>query len=186
MKPQKWILLAEDDTNDAGLTLHVLSNMPSPVPVVHVKDGAEALSCLYRRDAFSSRDTGAPSLVLLDLKMPGVDGFAVLRQVKGDAAMSAVPVAVFTSSREPSDLARSYELGTNAYVVKPVDFEAFTRTLQEIQDFWLNCNEPPPERIPAKTRIQAARPAPAPPPADNDQQAREEGHSHPVAGRQLH
>lgn len=163
MSIRKWILLAEDDGNDAGLTLHVLAGSPAPALVVHVKDGVQALNCLYRRAAFVSRDTGPPSLVLLDLKMPRVDGFAVLQQVKGDAAMRAIPIAVFTSSREPADLARSYDLGTNAYVVKPVDFDEFTRALQEIKRFWLNYNEQPPSR--------RAEPEPAP---DNDSCALEE------------
>lgn len=145
MKPQKWILLAEDDVNDAGLTLRVLSNSPVPVVVVHVKDGAEALNCLYRRAAFESRDTGPPSLVLLDLKMPRVDGFSVLQKVKSDREMKAIPVAIFSSSKEPADLVRSYELGTNAYVVKPVDFQAFMDALQEIKSFWIRYNEQPPE-----------------------------------------
>jgi CheY-like chemotaxis protein len=145
MKPHKWILLAEDDVNDAGLTLRVLSTAPTPVVVVHVKDGAEALNCLYRREGFQARDTGPPCLVLLDLKMPKVDGFAVLQKVKSDTAMKSIPVAIFSSSREPTDLVRSYELGTNAYVVKPVDFMAFREALQEIKDFWIKFNEQPPE-----------------------------------------
>jgi CheY-like chemotaxis protein len=157
MNTQKWILLVEDDSNDAGLALQVLTNKPSPVAVVHVKDGAEALNCLYRRDSFQARDTGPPALLLLDLKMPRVDGFAVLQQLKGDSALRAIPVTVFTSSREPSDLARSYELGTNSYVVKPLDFKAFTDVLRDIKKFWLDCNELPPEEMAASIAAQTSR-----------------------------
>jgi CheY-like chemotaxis protein len=99
----------------------------------------------YRRDAFASRDTGPPALLLLDLKMPRMDGFEVLRQIKSDPAMKAISVTVFSTSHEPADLARSYELGTNAYVVKPVDFQAFSRVLREIENFWLTCNQQPPD-----------------------------------------
>ncbi len=141
MNLQKWILLVEDDANDAALILRVLTTAPCPAVVVHVKDGAEALNCVYRREGFESRDAGLPSLMLLDLKMPKVDGFSVLRQIKSDRATKAIPVTVFTSSKEPADLARSYDLGTNAYVVKPMDFESLTETLQEVKTFWMNYNE---------------------------------------------
>ncbi len=151
---RKWILLAEDDTNDADLTLRAFAKLGSAVLVLRVRDGVEALNCLYRRAAFASRDTGPPALLLLDLKMPGADGFAVLRQMKEDSALKNIPVAVFTSSREPDDVRRSYQLGTNAYVVKPVGFREFVEALQEIQRFWLDLNEPAPRGAP-----QAAAPA---------------------------
>ena len=172
MNTPKWILLAEDDSNDARLTLHALIQTSSPVTVVHVKDGAEALNCLYRRDVFASRDTGPPALLLLDLKMPRVDGFAVLKQIKSDRDMKAVPVTVFTSSREPADVARSYELGTNAYVVKPVDFQALLKVLQGIKNFWINYNERPTERAPGRIGATDYRGAQATP--DSSRQAIEE------------
>ena len=168
MNTQKWVLLVEDDSNDAGLAQHVLTQSPSPVIVVHVKDGAEALNCLRRRETFRSRDPTPPALLLLDLKMPRMDGFSVLEQVKRDTDLKTIPVTVFTSSSEPADLARSYELGTNAYVVKPVDFEAFRDVLDEIKDFWINHNEQPPARIPARTAARAEGVAPTPRTPDVD------------------
>ena len=140
----KWILLVEDDLNDADMTLRVLTDGSQQVEVVHVKDGAEALSCLYHRDAFANRNNGPPALILLDLKMTRMDGFEVLQRVKNDTNLRSIPVAVFTSSREPSDVIRGYQLGTNAYVVKPVDFHEFVSTLHAMENFWLAINEPPP------------------------------------------
>jgi len=104
----------------------------------------EALDCLYRRGAFQSRDDNPPAVVLLDLKMPKVDGLEVLRQIKSDAALKSIPVVIFTSSRERTDLARTYLLGANAYVVKPLGFQEFVSALKDVKKFWLIINEPPP------------------------------------------
>jgi CheY-like chemotaxis protein len=152
MSKAKWILLAEDDPHDADLAQRVLADTFSPVEVVVVTDGVEALNCLYRRDAFASRDTKLPSLVLLDLKMPLMDGFDVLRQIKGDVQLRAIPTTVFSSSREPVDVIRAYELGANAYVVKPLDFQEFLDALQEIKRFWIDINE----AVPGKTLSRTA------------------------------
>jgi CheY-like chemotaxis protein len=139
-----WILLVEDDANDADLTARALSADPSCGEVVLAGDGAEALDCLRRRGPFQSRDEDPPAVVLLDLKMPNVDGLEVLRQIKSAAALKSIPVVVFTSSRERIDLDRAYQSGANAYVVKPVDFKEFLAVLQDVKKFWLRINEPPP------------------------------------------
>jgi CheY-like chemotaxis protein len=144
MKTHKWVLLIEDDANDADLIRQVLAKTRTEAEVVHVANGADALNCLYQRETFALGDKGPPSLVLLDLKMPRVDGFAVLEQIKGDDGLKSIPVAIFSSSREEADLVRSYHLGTNAYVVKPVNFEQFTDALEAMEKFWVSVNEPPP------------------------------------------
>jgi CheY-like chemotaxis protein len=140
----KWILLAEDNENDADLSLRALTLAEPPGDLILAHDGAEVLDCLYRRGGFEARVENPPALVLLDLKMPKVDGLEVLRHIKADARLKKIPVVVFTSSREQTDLARSYELGANAYVVKPVDFQEFVDALKEVRTFWLLINEPPP------------------------------------------
>jgi CheY-like chemotaxis protein len=144
MTRRKWILLAEDNANDAYLTMRALSLNESPSEVVLAGDGAEVLDCLYRRGAFQSRDDDSPTVVLLDLKMPKVNGLEVLRQIKTDAGLKKIPVVVFTSSREQADLAQSYQLGANAYVVKPLGFQEFVSALKDVKKFWLVTNEPPP------------------------------------------
>jgi CheY-like chemotaxis protein len=141
---QKWILLAEDNVNDADLAKRALGASPSAEDLLVARDGSEALDCLYHRGLFQTRKAGPPTVVLLDLKMPKVDGFEVLRQIKTDARLKNIPVVVFTSSREETDVARSYELGANAYVVKPVDFQKFVAALKEVRLFWMVINEPPP------------------------------------------
>jgi len=145
MTTRKWILLAEDNAYDADQTVRALAASYTPPPVVVVRDGVEALNCLYRRNGFKSRPAGDPAVVLLDLNMPNVDGWEVLRQVKSDAQMKAVPIVVFTSSRGPGDLARSYQLGANAYVVKSSNFRQLAAALEGIREFWIAVNEPPPE-----------------------------------------
>ena len=144
MNKPRWILLAEDNANDADLTMRALAANQSPSEIVLAGDGAEALDCLYRRGAFQARDDDPPSVVLLDLKMPKVDGLEVLRQIKSDAVLKNIPVVVFTSSKEGTDLAQTYQLGANAYVVKPLDFQEFVSTLKDVKKFWLIINEPPP------------------------------------------
>ena len=144
MTNHKWILLAEDDGNDADLIQRMLADTASPVEVVRARDGAEALDCLYRRNRFVAYDHGPPSLMLLDLNLPRVDGFEVLAQIKTDPGLRTVPVMVFTSSSEPADMVRCYQLGANAYVVKPAGFKQLFETVQEILRFWMNFNESSP------------------------------------------
>jgi CheY-like chemotaxis protein len=138
------ILIAEDSTNDLELTLSALRShrVANEVDVVH--DGAEALDYLYRRGRFASRAPGPLALILLDLKMPKVDGLEVLRQIKGDPALRLTPVVMLTSSREEVDLLRSYQLGVNAYVVKPVAFGEFMEAVKQLGAFWAVLNERPP------------------------------------------
>lgn len=138
------ILLVEDSPRDAELALDALSVNNLANEVVHVHDGAEALDYLRRRGAFAGRSNGAPAVVLLDLKMPKVDGLEVLRQMRGDPAMKLIPVVIMTSSREEADVFRSYELGVNAYVVKPVQFPEFVEAVKQVGAFWAVINEPPP------------------------------------------
>jgi CheY-like chemotaxis protein len=140
----KRILLAEDNANDVELTLSALRANSLANEVVVVRDGAEALDYLYRRGAFAGREPGLPALMLLDLKMPRVDGLEVLRAVKKDPSLRMLPVVVLTSSREEQDLVQSYDLGVNAYVVKPVDFCAFMDAVKLLGGFWALLNEPPP------------------------------------------
>lgn len=138
------ILLAEDNPNDVELTLSALHSMHLANDVTVVHDGAETLDYLQRRGAFAGRTSSQPAVVLLDLKMPRVDGLEVLRQMRADPAMVFIPVVILTSSREESDLVRGYQLGANAYVVKPVEFEEFLSAVSQIGVFWALVNEPPP------------------------------------------
>jgi CheY-like chemotaxis protein len=140
----KHILLAEDNANDLELTLTALRENRVVNEVIVTRDGAEALDYLYRRNSYTDRPTGRPALVLLDLKMPKVDGIEVLRQIKSDPALKTIPVVILTSSREEQDLVRSYNLGVNAYVVKPVDFHEFIDAVKLLGGFWAVVNETPP------------------------------------------
>jgi CheY-like chemotaxis protein len=140
----KRIVLAEDNSNDVELTLAALSEINLANEVVVVRDGAEALDYLYRRNRFADRSPGNPAVLLLDLKMPKVDGLDVLRVIKADDDLKTIPVVMLTSSREEQDLVRSYKLGANAYVVKPVDFRAFIDAVRHLGAFWAIVNEPPP------------------------------------------
>jgi CheY-like chemotaxis protein len=144
MKDLKRILLAEDDMNDIELTLGALSDHHLANGVDVVRDGAEALAYLFRTGQFASRPGGDPAVVLLDIKMPKVDGLEVLRRIREDAHLRYLPVVILTSSREESDLLRSYELGVNSYVVKPVQFEAFASAIQQLGMYWAVVNELPP------------------------------------------
>jgi CheY-like chemotaxis protein len=144
MAPLKRILLAEDNERDVELTLAALDEHNLANEVVVARDGAEAMDYLYGRGKFVGHANGLPVVVLLDLKMPKVDGLEVLRQMRGDPGLRHVPVVMVTSSREEQDLIRSYELGVNAYVVKPVDFQKFVDSVKEIGMFWAVINEPPP------------------------------------------
>jgi CheY-like chemotaxis protein len=144
MTDVRTILMAEDSPNDVELSLAALRENHLMNEVVVTRDGAETLDYLYRRSAFQSRTGGNPALLLLDLKMPKVDGLEVLRQVKNDPQLRTIPVVVLTSSREEEDLVRSYNLGVNAYVVKPVEFTEFLTAVKTIGAFWAIVNEPPP------------------------------------------
>jgi CheY-like chemotaxis protein len=139
----KRILLVEDSVRDAELILGALEPHQLAGNIVHVRDGAEALDYLYRRAAFAGRADTQPILMLLDLKLPKVDGLEVLRQIKGDAALKMIPVVMMTSSREEQDLVRSYELGVNAYVVKPLKFQDFVEAVRQVTGFWAVINEVP-------------------------------------------
>jgi CheY-like chemotaxis protein len=147
MTQLKRILLAEDNEHDVELTLNALSENRLANEVVVVRDGAEALDYLYRRGPYSGREEGNPVVVLLDLKMPKVDGLEVLRQIKGDQNLRQIPVVMLTSSREESDLIESYRLGVNAYVVKPVEFSGFVQAVGELGVFWAMINEAPPGSV---------------------------------------
>ena len=146
MNNLKRILLAEDSPNDVELILSALAEHNLANEVVVVRDGAEALDYLYQREQFANRPEGPPAVVLLDLKMPKVDGLEVLRQIKADPDLKAVPVVIITSSREEQDLVKSYQLGVNAYVVKPVSFQQFVESVRALGCFWAIINEPPPVR----------------------------------------
>jgi CheY-like chemotaxis protein len=144
MAPLKRILMAEDSDHDVELTLAALAEHNLANEVVVARDGVEALDYLYGRGKFAGHANGLPVVVLLDLKMPKVDGLEVLRQMRSDPQLKHVPVVMITSSREEQDLLRSYQLGVNAYVVKPVDFQQFVSSVKEIGFFWAVINEPPP------------------------------------------
>jgi two-component system response regulator len=143
MNTPKRILLVEDNVRDAELILDALQPRELAREVVHVRDGAEALDYLYRRGLFAGRADAQPALMLLDLKMPKVDGLEVLRQIKRDAALKTIPVVMMTSSRQEQDLVRSYELGVNAYVVKPMKFQDFVEAVKQVSGFWAVINEVP-------------------------------------------
>ncbi len=140
----KRILLVEDDPNDVELTLTGLAEYKLANEVVVARDGEEALDYLYRRGRFTAREGGNPVVVLLDLKLPKVDGLEVLRTMKGDESLKMIPVVILTSSREDKDMVEGYRLGTNAYVVKPVDFHQFVDAIKHLGAFWSIINEPPP------------------------------------------
>lgn len=138
------ILLAEDSLKDVELVLAALKKNNFANEVVVARDGAEALDYLYRRGKFEGRPASLPIVMLLDLKMPKKDGLEVLRQVKSDEDLKLIPVVMLTSSREEADLVKSYRLGVNAYVVKPVGFQQFVDAIKQTGNFWAVINEPPP------------------------------------------
>lgn len=140
----KPILLVEDNPKDLELTLLALEKSNLANEVVTVRDGKEALNYLFREGNYQNRTQGNPAVVLLDLKLPKVDGIQVLEKVKADPALQSIPVVMLTTSREEKDLLRSYQLGVNAYVVKPVAFKEFINAIQELGIFWAVLNEPPP------------------------------------------
>ncbi|HJV64383.1 MAG TPA: response regulator [Geomonas sp.] len=140
----KRILLVEDNANDAELTMEALAEHHLANGVDLVRDGAEALDYLYRRGRYAGTEEANPAVILLDLKLPKVDGLEVLSTIKGDDRLKFIPVVVLTSSREERDVIESYRLGVNAYVVKPVDFSEFISAVKELGAFWAIINEPPP------------------------------------------
>jgi two-component system, response regulator len=143
--PGKYILLAEDDAVVAELVMHGLASNEPPPHVVHVRDGVEAMNFLFARDKYERRSPGNPALILLDIKMPRLDGLDVLRQIKSDDRLKSTPVVMLTSSQDERDVRESYQLGANAYVVKPVEFRRLMAVLQQIDSFWMQINHPPPE-----------------------------------------
>ena len=147
MNSLKRILLVEDSPRDAELILDALDANQLANEVVHVRDGAEALDYLYRRGLFAGRPDAQPALMLLDLKLPKVDGLEVLRQIKGDAILKMIPVVMMTASREERDLLQSYQLGVNAYVVKPMKFQDFVEAVKQVGIFWAVLNEVPPGSV---------------------------------------
>jgi len=138
------ILLAEDNPNDVELTLEALAahNLANHVTVA--RDGVEALAYLRREGAFAGREGGDPAVLLLDIKMPRKDGIEVLREIRGDPTLNRLPVVILTSSKEEQDIITAYDLGVNAYVVKPVDFESFMSAVESLGVFWALINERPP------------------------------------------
>jgi CheY-like chemotaxis protein len=140
----KSILLVEDDPKDIELTLGSLEEYNLANEVLVARDGAEALDYLYRRGQFADYPAGNPAVILLDVKLPKVDGFEVLKTIRSDDKLKLIPVTILTSSREDNDLIQSYQLGANAYIVKPVDFHQFTDAIKKLGVFWAVLNEPPP------------------------------------------
>ena len=141
------ILLVEDDPKDVELTLTALEEYHLANEVVVARDGEEALDYLYRRGSFATRSNDNPAVLLLDLKLPKVDGLEVLQQIKSDENLKIIPVVVLTSSHEEKDMVASSSLGVNAYVVKPADFHEFVNAIKELGFFWAVINEPPPGSI---------------------------------------
>lgn len=168
------ILLVEDDLRDVELTLAALAEHHLANQVTVVRDGEQALDYLYRRGGFQTRPDGDPVVILLDLKMPKINGLEVLKILKADAQLKTIPVVVLSSSQEAPDLAECYQHGVNAYVVKPVNFSEFMKAVQQLGIFWAAINEPPPPRgeedgvpssnatSPGKEEVKHEIPAPHP------------------------
>lgn len=144
MAEQIEILLVEDNPHDAELTMRAFRRKKLVNRILHVEDGQEALDYLFGRGSYSDRNRRhLPKIILLDLKLPKVDGMEVLTEIKKDPHTKSIPVVVLTSSREEQDIVRSYDLGVNSYIVKPVEFEKFIRSVEEIGLYWLLLNHPP-------------------------------------------
>ncbi|MDR3689274.1 MAG: response regulator [Fimbriimonas sp.] len=141
------ILFVDDSERDTELALEALSEYNLANEVTVLRDGSDALDYLFRRGAYADREEGEPVVILLDLKMPKVNGIEVLQAIKTDAKLKVIPVVVMTSSREESDLSQCYQLGVNAYVVKPVRFAEFLEAVRQIGAFWALLNDPPPGSI---------------------------------------
>jgi CheY-like chemotaxis protein len=145
MDNNKVILLVEDNADDEALTLRALKKNNIKNEVVVARDGAEALEYLFGTGRNGGQTRGVPQLVLLDLKLPKVDGLEVLRRLRGDERTKLLPVVILTSSREEKDMVSGYSLGANSYIRKPVDFEQFTEAVQQLGLYWLILNEAPPQ-----------------------------------------
>jgi CheY-like chemotaxis protein len=141
------ILMVEDDPKDVELTLTALEEYNLANEVVVTRDGEQALDYLHCRGDYKTRSSGNPAVMLLDLKLPKVDGLEVLKHIKSDGQLRMIPVVVLTSSKEEKDMVASYKLGVNAYVVKPVDFHEFVNAIKELGVFWAIINEPPPGSV---------------------------------------
>ena len=148
----KPILLVEDNPNDLELTLHALERSKLANDVIVIRDGSEALDYLNATGPYQDRAPGNPAVILLDLKLPKVDGLEVLRFVRESVTFKSTPVVMLTSSREEQDVVKSYELGVNAYVVKPVNFQEFIKAISDLGIFWAVLNEPPPGSVRASLR----------------------------------
>jgi len=146
----KVILLVEDNPDDEALTLRAFAKNNIGNRIVIVRDGAEALDWLFKRGQYAGRQDPEPQIVLLDLKLPKVDGLEVLRQMRDDPRTKLMPVVILTSSKEESDVLRGYELRANSYIRKPVDFARFVEAVREIGMYWLVLNEPPPVLVPKR------------------------------------
>lgn len=145
MSEIRTILLAEDSPHDAEMAIDALREAHLANPIVHVEDGVEAIDYLLRRGKFADRPEGDPAVLLLDIKMPRMDGLEVLKQLRNHETLKRMPVVILSSSREESDLARSWDLGVNAYVVKPVDVDQFFDAVRTLGKFWAVLNEVPEE-----------------------------------------
>ena len=144
MLNQIEVLLVEDNVHDAEMTIRALRKVNLANNLVHVKDGEEALEFIFAQGKFADRQpSDLPKVILLDIKMPKVDGIEVLRQLKSRESSKAIPVVIMTSSKEEQDIINSYQLGVNSYVVKPVDFEGFARAVSQLGMYWLLTNQPP-------------------------------------------
>ncbi|MGY0561070.1 MULTISPECIES: response regulator [unclassified Luteimonas] len=143
MTQLRTILLAEDSPHDAEMAIDALRDANLANPIVHVEDGVETLDYLFRRGRFQDREDSDPAVLLLDIKMPRLDGLEVLTELRKDSRFNHLPVVILSSSREESDLARSWDLGVNAYVVKPVDVDQFFEAVRTLGRFWAVLNEPP-------------------------------------------
>lgn len=147
MKKLARILLVDDNPNDAEMALEAFAESNLANEVVVVSDGQEALDYLLREGAFAERTPGNPAVILLDLKLPKIDGKEVLRRIRANEKLKLVPVVIMTSSREERDIAEGYQLGVNAYVVKPVDFPSFVEAVKNLGMFWAAINQPPPGSV---------------------------------------
>ncbi len=186
---KKWILLAENDARYADQALRMLTAGYEPPEVVVARDGSEVLDYLYHRNGFQTHPAGNPAVVLLDLNMPKVNGWEVLRQIKNDATLRTIPIVVFASSTEASDCYRSYQLGANAYVVKPANFRRLAAALERVMEFWITVNELPPEapNNSIQSRHNWASPLDQTTPIGLDERPRpdkrQNGHASPVTPR---
>lgn len=145
MENQKVILLVEDNPDDEMLAMRALKKSNIANSIVVARDGVEALDYLFGTGSYEGRDTSVlPQIVLLDLKLPKVDGLEVLRRIRADSRTKRLPVAVLTSSKEERDVISSYDLGANSYIRKPVDFDQFAESIKQLGMYWLVLNEPPP------------------------------------------